>query len=160
MLFSLNVLAQVPTITSFSPVSGQAGTVITINGTNFSAIASNNIVRFNNGIKANVTSATTTKLTVSVSAGAESGPITILNKTLGLYKQSILPFKATSQFLGSIPDIHYNPQVNFATTDAEKDQILVDIDDDGKPDLVSFNSTKNSMVFFRNTSVLGSITTA
>ncbi|MFM7852530.1 MAG: IPT/TIG domain-containing protein [Flammeovirgaceae bacterium] len=35
-----------PVITSFSPISGQAGTSVTINGTNFNLTPSNNIVMF------------------------------------------------------------------------------------------------------------------
>ncbi len=64
-----------PAITSFSPASGRAGDVVTINGTNFADIAS---VRFN-GIEAQFTTNSTTLLAATVPAGASSGPITITN---------------------------------------------------------------------------------
>ena len=64
-----------PTITSFSPASGRAGDVVTLNGTNFADITS---VRFN-GTEAQFTATTTTLLAATVPAGASSGPITITN---------------------------------------------------------------------------------
>jgi hypothetical protein len=64
-----------PAITSFSPASGRAGEVITINGTNFAGISS---VTFN-GTEAQFTANSTTLLSALVPAGASSGPITITN---------------------------------------------------------------------------------
>lgn len=63
-------------IASFTPESGVAGTTVTISGTNFSATASEDIVKFN-GVQAEVTSATTTALTVTVPAEATDGKITV-----------------------------------------------------------------------------------
>jgi sugar lactone lactonase YvrE len=65
-----------PSINDFSPTEGIAGTTVTINGTNFSAVTSENIVKFN-GTTANVTVASTTTLTVMVPIGATSGKIAI-----------------------------------------------------------------------------------
>lgn len=64
-----------PTISSFSPASGRAGDVITINGTNFAGISS---VTFS-GIEAQFTANSTTLLSALVPAGASSGLITITN---------------------------------------------------------------------------------
>jgi len=65
-----------PVITSFSPTEGTAGTTVTINGTNFSTVFSENIVKFN-GTAANVTAATATSLTVAAPAGGLTGKITV-----------------------------------------------------------------------------------
>jgi hypothetical protein len=65
-----------PSISSFSPLSGQVGTTVTILGTNFSAIAASNIVTFN-GVAAAVTSATSTSLVVTVPADASTGVIAV-----------------------------------------------------------------------------------
>ncbi len=65
-----------PTISSFSPTSGPAGTSVTINGTNFSSTKTSNAVKFN-GTSATVTSASTTKLIVTVPSGATSGAIAV-----------------------------------------------------------------------------------
>lgn len=65
-----------PTIASFFPTEGTPGTTVEITGTNFSATASENTVKFN-GTSASVSSATATKLTVSVPNGATSGKISV-----------------------------------------------------------------------------------
>jgi gliding motility-associated-like protein len=65
-----------PTITSFTPTSGVAGTSVTITGTNFSTVAGENVVAFN-GTPAIVASGTTTSLIVTVPAGASPGPISV-----------------------------------------------------------------------------------
>jgi hypothetical protein len=63
-------------IISFSPTSGPEGTTVIIEGTNFSSIAAENIVRFN-GTTAQVQAATTTHLTAIVPEGATTGQINI-----------------------------------------------------------------------------------
>lgn len=65
-----------PTLTSFSPTSGTAGTSVTLTGTNFSTTVASNTVKFN-GTAATVSAATATSLTVSVPAGATTGKITV-----------------------------------------------------------------------------------
>jgi hypothetical protein len=65
-----------PTIESFFPAKGVAGSKVTITGTNFRPSTVENIVNFN-GTSAKVNSATTTSLIVTVPAGATSGRITI-----------------------------------------------------------------------------------
>jgi gliding motility-associated-like protein/uncharacterized delta-60 repeat protein len=65
-----------PIITSFTPSVGLEGTVITLTGLNFDAIASNNVVKFN-GTVATVTASSTTSITTSVPTGATTGFITV-----------------------------------------------------------------------------------
>ncbi len=65
-----------PSITSFSPGSGLAGAVVTITGSNFSATAASNTVKFN-GVSAVVSEATSTSLTTEVPVGATTGKITV-----------------------------------------------------------------------------------
>lgn len=64
------------TITNFSPTSGPIGTTVTISGTNFSTIPSENTVMFN-GTIATVLSCTTNSITTAVPSGATSGKITV-----------------------------------------------------------------------------------
>ncbi|MEP7377363.1 MAG: kelch repeat-containing protein [Chitinophagaceae bacterium] len=66
----------VPAISSFSPGSGPAGTIVTITGTNFSSITTDNTVSFN-GTPATVTSATSTQIITTVPPGATTGKITV-----------------------------------------------------------------------------------
>ncbi len=65
-----------PKITSISPTTGAAGTVVTITGSDFSATATSNTVKFN-GTDATVTSATVNQLVVTTPAGGSSGAITV-----------------------------------------------------------------------------------
>jgi sugar lactone lactonase YvrE len=64
------------TLTSFSPTTGTAGTVVTLTGTNFSPTSAGNTVKFN-GTIATVSAAAATTLTVEVPAGATTGKITV-----------------------------------------------------------------------------------
>jgi gliding motility-associated-like protein len=70
------ICSPVPTITSFSPASGPAGTSVTITGTNFSTTPADNLVDFN-GVSAIVTASTSTSITAEVPEGATLGPISI-----------------------------------------------------------------------------------
>src|SRR5688572_8167901 len=69
-------IAQIPTISSFTPASGPAGTVVTITGSNMSAVAAENVVYFG-ATRAMVQNATTSRLTVSCPVGATFGPISV-----------------------------------------------------------------------------------
>lgn len=64
-----------PAITAFTP-SGPIGAIVTITGTNFDPIETNNIVSFN-GTDGIVYSSSLTDITVEVPAGATTGPITV-----------------------------------------------------------------------------------
>jgi len=68
--------ATLPTITTFSPVSGTVGTSVIITGTNFSTTPANNVVTFN-GTTAVVTASTATSITTSVPTGATTGKISV-----------------------------------------------------------------------------------
>ncbi|MCU0436618.1 MAG: IPT/TIG domain-containing protein [Raineya sp.] len=74
--FTITSSASDPTIASFTPTSGGVNTTVTITGTNFSATASANIVKFN-GVTATVTTATETSITTTVPTNANTGKITV-----------------------------------------------------------------------------------
>jgi Leucine-rich repeat (LRR) protein len=65
-----------PTISSFTPVSAGIGSIVNINGANFSATPASNNVKFNNTI-ATVTASTTTSITTKVPVGATTGTISV-----------------------------------------------------------------------------------
>ncbi len=65
-----------PTIASFSPASGRAGTSVTLAGTNFDSEVSGNRVTFA-GMFATIGSATPTSMLVTVPNGALSGPLSL-----------------------------------------------------------------------------------
>lgn len=65
-----------PTITSINPTSGKAGDVVSILGTGFATVATDNVVKFN-GVAATVTGSVTSVLTVTVPAGVTTGAVSI-----------------------------------------------------------------------------------
>ena len=74
---SLTVLPAPPTITSFTPLTGVIGTVVTITGTNLNGAGpGTTTVTFNN-IDAVVTSVTATTLVTTVPQGATTGKISV-----------------------------------------------------------------------------------
>lgn len=77
MRLSFGAQPLVPTIISFTPTEGKPGTVVTIIGTNFDPVATNNIVNFQDGATANVTASTTTTITAIVPPDAMSGTLSV-----------------------------------------------------------------------------------
>ncbi len=69
-----------PTIRSFSPLFADIGQEITIGGSGFSAIASDNTVTFSGSATAIPTVATSKLLTVTVPTGAETGTLYVTTK--------------------------------------------------------------------------------
>ena len=65
-----------PALSGFTPAGGLSGTTVTLSGINFSTTPGQNAVTFNN-VPATVTQASSTSLTVTVPAGATSGPIKV-----------------------------------------------------------------------------------
>jgi len=65
-----------PIINSFSPMTGSAGTTVTINGKNFSPTIANDIVSFN-GTAATVTSATADQIIATLPNDAATGKIVV-----------------------------------------------------------------------------------
>jgi len=88
-----------PTISSFTPASGPIGTTVTITGTNFSAITSNNTVTFN-GVAATVTASAATSITVTVPLGATTGSIAVT--VAGITATSATNFTVTTVSLPTI----------------------------------------------------------
>lgn len=151
---SIVICAQ-PTITGFNPASGQAGTTVTITGTNFSASPTNNIVYFG-GVKATVSAATPTSLTVAAPSGANNNlPITVT--TAGLTAYSRLPFSITIPNGGGAIDINSFTDTNSFTVGLSVTGLLsCDLDGDGKNDIITANnsiSTGTTFSVLRNNTV-------
>jgi hypothetical protein len=73
--FTVSPVAAAPTISSFSPVSGAAGTSVTVTGANFTGAS---FVKFN-GAAASFSVVSDSQVTATVPAGATSGPISVTN---------------------------------------------------------------------------------
>jgi hypothetical protein len=148
-----------PTINSFSPTSGPIGTSVTITGTNFSTTAASNIVYFG-AVRATVTSATSTSLSVTVPTGATYAPITVTNASTAVTAYSSKPFIVTFNTSQSLSASSFSTKVDFTAGLAPWNVALGDIDGDGKPDLASANGNGSTVSVYRNTSASGSITSS
>jgi hypothetical protein len=151
------VHAQVPSITSFTPTSGPIGTTVTIIGTNFNPTLTNNIVYFG-AVRAAVTGATSTSLTVITPTGATYQPITVTNVTTGLTAYSSKPFVVTFPSSQIIDATSFAAKVDFTTGYYPYSAAIGDLDGDGKPDIVSANFGLGTVSVLRNTSTSGAIT--
>ena len=143
------------TISSFSPESGPVGTTVLITGTHFSTTFNDNIVYFGS-VKANVTAATDTTLTLTVPLAASFLPIsiTINNLTAFAPKPFIVTFSCGSPLTVSSFGIAKTFQIpNFGTWNIATG----DLDNDGKPDVVSASYPDNTISIFRNTGTPGNI---
>jgi hypothetical protein len=146
LLLSTQQLLAQPTISSFVPASGTTGTTVTITGTNFSITPTNNAVYFG-AVRATVTSATYTTLTVTVPVGATYQPIIVT--TSGLTAYSARPFIVT---YNSQPDFS---AASFTRTDIPLGSLIwnptyvaaADFDGDGKTELVT--SFSDAIMVFR-----------
>ena len=103
-----------PSISTISPISGNPGTSITLTGNNFNPTSSNNAVFFGS-TSGTVTAASATSLTVTIPLGAMYGPVTVINKTTGLSKQSSQPFIPTFSNGGRIIPASFNPKFDIVT---------------------------------------------
>jgi len=154
LLISNSIFGQTqPVITSFSPESGSIGSSVTIAGLRFSTVLTNNIVFFGD-VKATVTAATATAITVKVPAGASNKPISVtVNR---LTASSVKPFQTTYSTLhGTFTN---NAFALKSTVVPSTDSYLQgssmatgDFDDDGNVDLVSSNEYGTSALIFKNT---------
>jgi hypothetical protein len=146
-----------PVITSFTPVSGAPGTVINIEGLNFSATPGSNIVYFG-AVQAVVTQASPNNLVVTVPAGATFAPIS--ETVNGLTAYSGPAFLAT--FPGSSPlsSTSLSNSFNLAGGSGPNSVVIADIDGDGKPDLVFDNDYEATIWIYRNIGSSGELSAA
>ena len=146
-----------PVISSFAPLSGPVGSEVAINGSGFSTVPVNNIV-FLGGVRATVTNATPTLLTVAIPTGTTYQPITVtLN---GLTASSSSSFIVTFNSSLAIDVNSFAPKADFATGTTPVGVAMGDIDGDGKADVAVINNASNTVSVFRNTSVPGTVSYA
>lgn len=76
-VFTLSSSSGAPTITNFTPSIGGVGTAVTINGTNFIPLPTQNYVEFSMG-RGSTTAASATTIAASVTTAAASGKISVV----------------------------------------------------------------------------------
>jgi len=154
---SATTFAAPPTIVSFNPQNGFVGTSVIITGTNFNSVDTNNVVYFG-AVKATISSATATSLSVIVPFGATYQPLSVTNLSTGLTAYSAKPFLVTFNGDSYISTSSFASRVDFTAGDRTQDIAISDFDGDGKPDIVTTNLHDSTISVFRNTSVSGDIT--
>ncbi|MBO9563048.1 MAG: VCBS repeat-containing protein [Niastella sp.] len=157
-LLAINILVAQPVIQSIAPTFGRIGSTVTITGSNFSPVPTNNIVRFG-AVKAVVTAASATLLSVVVPSGASHGPISVTTNNLtgvsaALYRTS---------FQGNYSEfnaVSFLKETEIATGGYNVAPILMDLDEDGKPDVVAADEVNGGIGVFKNTSANGKLALA
>ena len=149
-----------PTISSFTPATGNIGTTVTITGTNFSPTAARDTVYFG-AVRATVTAASTTSLTVTVPTGATYQPISVNSAGLTAYSQQ--PFVTTYPGGGAMNAYSFGTRIDSSLSIYPYGVAICDLDGDGKSDLLAvdswsdYTSLTNYLSVYRNTGSRGVI---
>ena len=154
-----------PIISSFSPQSGPIGIVVTLIGTGFDSDPSADFVYFGS-VRAKVTAATSTSLTVIVPPGASFQPISVTNSN-HLTCYSAAPFTVTfPQYGQSFNANSFGNLIVFPGTGTYPISVYsADFDGDGKPDIVlanhgSVQGLDHSLSIYLNTGSPGDVSLA
>ncbi|HXB08760.1 MAG TPA: FG-GAP-like repeat-containing protein, partial [Puia sp.] len=145
--------AATPVITSFTPTSAPAGASITITGSNFDPTAANNTAFFG-GMKATVTAASATSLTVTVPAGTTYSHLSVTTNHLTAWSKAFF----TLSFSGVV---NANASTSFAqeldfpngfqSYNLTMDEVWTgDLDGDGRPDVLA-RASNDQLAIYRNT---------
>ncbi|RCH55293.1 hypothetical protein DJ568_08910 [Mucilaginibacter hurinus] len=141
-----------PAITFVTPLSGKAGTTVTISGTNFNTTPSANIVYFGS-VPAKVLSSTSNLLTVKAPPGATYRPVSVQNLSKGLaaYYQRYFNLTFDSD------QLNFKPRATVATSGKPYAMCIFDADVDSKPDMIVASPGANKILVFHNKAVSGEI---
>ena len=138
----------VPVILSFSPLSDTVDAVITITGMNFSASPNDNIVYFG-PVRAAVNAASPSSLQVTVPAGAAYNLITVTTNYLTAY--SAMPFNVKFSGGDSLMTTNtFLPAGDFNTGNYPVSVAVSDLNQDGRPDLITANALSNNISILQN----------
>ncbi|NDC43336.1 MAG: VCBS repeat-containing protein, partial [Chitinophagia bacterium] len=129
-------------------------TTITINGSNFDATDTNNIV-YLGAIRGKITSASTTRLVVTADTGSTYERITVHNRTLHLTAETDARFLQSFPNSGFDTNLNFKTHVDIGTGGSPFSLVTEDFDNDGKPDIAVLNrsSSTGNVVIFKNNAV-------
>lgn len=143
-------VAQGPAITSINPTTAIPGTSLTISGSRFNSSTSGNVVLFGD-VRATVTAASATSLTVTVPSAASLGQVVILDTFTKLMATSAQVFKPAYDTTGLMADsVYFKNATTFAASGTPVGLTSGDLDGDGKPDMVVVNSGPNNIYIYLN----------
>jgi hypothetical protein len=104
---------------------------VNISGSNFTTSPANNIVYFG-AVKTNVTSASASSLTVTVSYETSYQPLSVIVNGLTAYAAK--SFNVTFANAGNISSNSFAPGIDSTTDLHPNDLVMIDFDGDGKPE--------------------------
>jgi hypothetical protein len=142
------ILSATPTITSLTPYFGNIGISVTINGTGFSPIASENSVQFG-AVKAQVISSTVTSLNIIVPAGAGS----IVPVSVTVNGKVCFSTNSSTPIFQYMSNTKYNLAYGLQTMKLGKTPENIgigDFNDDGKSDFVLLKDDSTLTVYFQS----------
>lgn len=152
-----------PIISSFSPVTGPAGTIVTITGNNFSTNTAENIVYFGL-VRGEVINSNSTGIqaVVPVNASGHLLTVTVNSKTASASRPFLITYNGSGH---SISKEAYKAEIKIPLYRRNKEgqgnyfnvynMVTADFDADGKIDIVSVGGNDDSLVVSRNTSTNG-----
>ncbi|PWV45805.1 IPT/TIG domain-containing protein [Chitinophaga sp. S165] len=145
-----------PIVRSFSPESGSAGSIVTINGLGFNQRTDSNYVYFG-AVKADVIAASATTLQVQVPFGATYEPLSVTAN--GATGYATKPFALTFTG-GDLTDSSFTISGSFTTGNNPVRILANDVNGDKNTDLLVVNGGSNFMSVVKNTSKGDSLTAA
>jgi hypothetical protein len=127
--------AQIPVISSFSPVAAKVGKTVTITGSGFHTNPDSSIVYFGSAF-AEIISATSTQLQVKVPVGSSCAPVCLYTRGYTLF--SNLNFVPT--FDGaSLNANSFSSNMDFSVTNMNfKELKVADLNADKRPDIIKY----------------------
>lgn len=148
-----NVAGPQIAVNTVSPLKAPVGATVTITGSNFSPVASENHVYFG-AVEAVVQTASATEIKATVPGGAAYAAVSVRKgESTSKYR---LPFMTTFSNGVTFDNTHFSAPVNYTLTTANYDIEVGDMDNDRKPDVVA--ETAGAIVF-KNTYTTGAIST-
>ncbi|SOD12039.1 FG-GAP-like repeat-containing protein [Pedobacter xixiisoli] len=143
-----------PVITSISKLKGEVGDEVIIEGKNFSAKLSDNVVYFG-GVQAKVIVASREKLSVTIPKAVSFGQLSVLNKETRKIGISTSFFSPVFQSKQSIKSTDFTNEINANLAQSCTQVLSGDLDNDGLPDIIYNSVATNSIHFSRNNANLG-----
>ncbi len=139
-----------PIIDSLAPLSGAVGSTVIVYGHNFNSTPEGNIVYFG-PVKAVVSIATPNMLQVIVPAGAVYDPVSVTSNYLTAISSTdfLVRFPESDSLISASS---FSPVGNFNTGNYPVSVSIADLDQDGKPDLITANAIANTISILKNTS--------
>lgn len=146
-----------PIITAVNPLTAPAGSTVTISGANFGPNPADNVVYFG-GVRALVTAASATSLSVTVPAAATYSPVSVTVRELSAYSSK--PFSVSFPEGGSITAASFAQRIDYV---AGPDPMypfggaFADLNNDGLSEMLITSSSPDNVGIWQNNSAGGQL---